>query len=290
MGLEDYISEIEASGLSGVSVATLNRFVEAGYLRIELDTDGLRLFSKSELKNVFGLDNFTSINHASKSRAVAKEDSSTRFEISRRVLDIESESPPAAPQSHAQIPPTSYAENSTTADTAFSFPNRTEQPSDDKGTNRLSERIEVEIIPAETHSARTEGLNNSIKAEPSELNQPTTAEVNLRTELAKLVERNQLQEKLLQQRETQIKDLEEQRTWLKTRLEKLEEKGERDQLLLLAESQTVRKLVHIQENNKSVVRQALEWLGLVYPDRNQHTIEIGHNDATTPGQTNINRK
>lgn len=55
MGFEQFISESEAASLAGVSVATLNRFAEAGYLEVETESDGLRLFSARELKEVFGI-------------------------------------------------------------------------------------------------------------------------------------------------------------------------------------------------------------------------------------------
>jgi hypothetical protein len=41
----------------------------------------------------------------------------------------------------------------------------------------------------------------------------------------------------------QIEILKSERDWLRTRLEKLEERTERDQMLLLSETQTVRKLI-----------------------------------------------
>src|SRR5262249_35141276 len=46
---------------------------------------------------------------------------------------------------------------------------------------------------------------------------------------------------------------------------KFEEKSERDQILLLSETQTIRKLMLIQEGRKSPLQMALEWLGIVKP-------------------------
>jgi hypothetical protein len=53
--------------------------------------------------------------------------------------------------------------------------------------------------------------------------------------------------------------------WLRARVEKLEEKGSRDQLLLLSETQTIKALITIQEQRRSPVRLALEWLGFITP-------------------------
>ena len=55
MGFESYISESEAASLAGVGVTTLRRFAEAGYFKIETESDGLKLYARSDLERVFGL-------------------------------------------------------------------------------------------------------------------------------------------------------------------------------------------------------------------------------------------
>lgn len=42
----NFIPENEAASLAGVSVKTLIRFAEAGYLQTDKGSDGLRLFSR----------------------------------------------------------------------------------------------------------------------------------------------------------------------------------------------------------------------------------------------------
>jgi len=49
---------------------------------------------------------------------------------------------------------------------------------------------------------------------------------------------------LNRQLKEEIKQLREERDWLRSRLERLEERSERDQMLILSESQTVRSLVN----------------------------------------------
>ena len=71
-----------------------------------------------------------------------------------------------------------------------------------------------------------------------------------------------LQERILDMKESEIRDLRSQRDWLKTRVEKLEEKGDRDQVLLLSETQALRQLIGLQQKRPSAVRSLLEWLGL----------------------------
>jgi hypothetical protein len=67
---------------------------------------------------------------------------------------------------------------------------------------------------------------------------------------------------MLDSKDDEIADLRNQRAWLRERIEKLEEKSDRDQILLLQETQTIRQLIAVQESKKSVVQQVLEWIGV----------------------------
>lgn len=71
-----------------------------------------------------------------------------------------------------------------------------------------------------------------------------------------------LQERILDMKDGEIKDLRSQRDWLKTRVEKLEEKGDRDQVLLLSETQALRQMIGLQQRRTSTFRNLLDWLGL----------------------------
>jgi len=102
---------------------------------------------------------------------------------------------------------------------------------------------------------------------------------SLQAELQKLKSVVHLQERLLDLRESQIEDLKQQREWLRSRIERLEEKGDRDQLLLLSETQVIRKLVTNQEHKRTGLRAALEWLGVVEtPSPTSNLLEIGRSD------------
>lgn len=87
--------------------------------------------------------------------------------------------------------------------------------------------------------------------------------------LARLEHIIDLQEKILDMREKEINDLKEQRDWLKSRIEKLEDKSTRDQLLLLSQTQTVKRLITINEHRRSPLRLTLEWFGLVKPQESE---------------------
>ena len=92
----------------------------------------------------------------------------------------------------------------------------------------------------------------SSSAEPSPSNE----------EIQRLKNLVSLQERILDMKESEIQDLRSQRDWLKTRVEKLEEKGDRDQVLLLSETQAIRQLIGLQQKRPSAIRSLLEWLGL----------------------------
>lgn len=59
----------------------------------------------------------------------------------------------------------------------------------------------------------------------------------------------------------QVKMLREERDWLRERLERLESRSEREQMLLLAESETVRRLISERTSKRSFWAFALPWLG-----------------------------
>jgi hypothetical protein len=85
-------------------------------------------------------------------------------------------------------------------------------------------------------------------------------------ELQRLQNLIDIQERILDSKDSEIADLKSQRTWLQERIERLEEKSERDQILLLSETQTIRSLISYQENRRSPVRQLLEWIGVTKPE------------------------
>ncbi|MEZ4754512.1 MAG: hypothetical protein R3A13_09435 [Bdellovibrionota bacterium] len=78
----------------------------------------------------------------------------------------------------------------------------------------------------------------------------------------------ELQEQILQMKDDELEELRKERDWLKDRIQKLEEKADRDQLLMLSEMQTVREILVMQQHqrNKTPLRAALEWIGLIDPE------------------------
>lgn len=236
MGFQDYVSETEAATIAGVSVATLNRFAETGYLQVEVEGDGLRLFSKAELATVFGVD------VPGEASAVSLSTTPMNRPTADRPTDAADEETGAsdAPQSLAQqveviqspareaSPPVSTGTETETTDT----PRQASSSVSAAATTELLEEYKVRIASLEKEAQRFRTLAD-------------------------------MQERLLDMRENELKERTKERDWLRTRIEHLEEKQDRDQLLLLAETQTIRKLVSLEESRRSPFRAFLEWLGVV---------------------------
>ena len=111
---------------------------------------------------------------------------------------------------------------------------------------------------------------------------PDLALTQLKDDYAKLKNLVALQERILDMKDSEIQDLRSQRDWLKTRVEKLEEKGDRDQVLLLSETQALRQLIGLQQKKPSTLRSLLEWLGLGSSDQ-VPTLPSNQDIATTSG-------
>ncbi len=231
--MQDFISATEASSFTGVSPQTLHRFAEAGYLKIETDSDGLPLFSKNELIDVFGLDSFIG------NEGEGQE--SEGLEVIEGTLH-------GGKFVHDEIVATAI----------------------DQSANKAPSGKSVE---AALQSAGIVSLSKEHEVTDTAGNSSTLQE--LEREVSRLKALSTLQDRLLESREAEIRDLKGEREWLKGRIEKLEEKSDRDQLLLLSETQVVRKLVTMQHERKSIMRQALDWLGVTAPiNTPQQTIEL----------------
>jgi hypothetical protein len=228
MGFQNYITEIEASSFTGVSIATLNRFAEAGYFQIEIDPDGLRLFSKGELAQVFGIMN----------EAPAEE----KPKVPEAPRTAAAEAPPPKPQ-------------------------------------HVPERPAATTVAAETPPvARTAEQSAAVQPTPTTVQPPQPPPMQpvaqpaparglsfLEQEATRLKNLVGLHEKLLELREGEIRDLKQEREWLKLRIEKLENQSDRNQLLLLSEIQMATRIMRYQAEKKSKIRGMLEWLGIVAP-------------------------
>jgi DNA-binding transcriptional MerR regulator len=279
MGFHDMVSASEAATLSGVSVATLERFAEVGYLTVDSDSDGIPLFSKRELESVFGLNLggkipstvnaspvFSSASPGTKvpvaSKAATHMDSlfqllgSSGERASSCTGNLHQENLHQGPLNHEHVFHEQSEAPPAPASSEAAPLHASSPPSSQESIPTPQERVTTQ------ESAPPRESDES----PTGAHQPSSNDVEivqgLKAENLKLRHVLELQEGILTMREEEIRDLKSQRDWLQRRLERLEEKSDRDQLLLLSETQTIRKLISLQAPRKSTFRLALEWLGL----------------------------
>ena len=232
MQSENLLTETNAAELSGVSIATLNRFAEVGYLRTETGTDGRKLFSKDELLQIFRLA------ETENSQFAASESTSDSSALNAK---IEVERPAAVTNSKA-------FESETLEDG-----NDILDPIDQDEVFQSDTEVNAEPLLAATNSSPQGAVPNSVEQET----------LNIHS-LRSIIE---LQEKVLELREAEIASLKEDRTWLRARIEKLESQSDRDRVIVLSNMQAMKRLIGLQERKKSSVRATLEFFGLVAPEK-----------------------
>lgn len=235
-------SEHEATILAGVSSKTLKRFHESGYLHVLPDSDGSPLYSREEILEIFG-----------SSECV-----------------VHTDSPPSYPTSPASSDDSNERETErAVALEGKSCTSSSSKPSNDYSPCGAEEHGELSSDTGESVPCDLEDPTLPNKSDPSVMQSPKMESFDRlvsASELERLQNLISIQEKMLDSKEDEIADLKNQRAWLRERIERLEEKGERDQILLLSETQTIRSLISYQENKRSPVRQLLEWMGLAKPE------------------------
>lgn len=234
MQTSDLITENKASSFAGVSNLTLGRFAEAGYLKVETDSSGEKLYSQTELRNLFGL--------------------TSEIVIERSVPDVSL---------------TNYFENNQL---------------DSQELKTDLKNYDNETIQPETNQF---AFNDFYQSEAQPLQQFHKETELDRKESSRMSVVIEMQEKLLDMRDREIFELRRERDWLRQRVERFEDKSERDQLLLLTETQMIRKLFVLNQQKKaSYLRGALEWLGLIPPVNNNHPQLTSTSSDLTPRISN----
>lgn len=245
MNISGTISESEASEIAGVSSKTLNRFVEAGYLRTDMDENGKKLYRRNELHQLFGIQDPVEIQDPERP-------SSRLRGFPRKEVRAKSPSPLGAQDSEST--------RNTIQETTPKFSDA-KVPAESVSSS-LNDQIETTV--ESENAPDPEVLASTLREEArAENNHRHEAELTaLEMEVKKLQNILSLQERILEMKDTEIKDLREQRSWLQNRIEALDDKSTRDQLLLVSETQLISKLLTKQSEKRSPFRLALEWLGL----------------------------
>lgn len=120
-----------------------------------------------------------------------------------------------------------------------------------------------DVITLHTIAAENDHPVNETHSEVENQNEEKITLSTMEKDLIRLKTLVHLQERLIEGREREIDRLSEERNWLRERVEKLEEKANRDQLILVSVTETNRGLVSAIEKKRSPIQAALEWLGVL---------------------------
>lgn len=242
----------EAAKFTGISVQTLLRFAELGYLRAEQGEAAEVAFRREELRQFFS----------------GREERETDTDG-----DVERGGGESTLTSTSELTPgalASYELGRESEDYAADLSGKT-LSSDQRGAKAQSiNSLGFTELAAGTPESveQAEGAQEippdnraSLTIETSS-NRDGGAAPHL-TEKA-LVDLIRLQEEILALKDKELADLREQRDWLKRRIECLEDQASRDQVLLLSGSKTIQKLVEAQQPvpKRSGLRGLLEFFGL----------------------------
>lgn len=272
---EEYISAEESAALSGISITTLERFVETGHLQAEPDLDGVRLFSKKQVLTLFGLDPRSKPRRTSAQQPLRPH----IVRVTEEVYDT----------------PTSALKSASTSPKEASTPELKSEPAPVEPVAQVVAEVsappKLKIVEPSNGTIEHNGLDQSANDED---NSPTARDFSstpafqsLNVEIAKLSRITEVQEEIIKNREQHIKLLEQQieesrqeKRWLQGRVERMETSAERNQILLMAKTETVMKLISHQR--RSPVRAALEWLGVIEKpkeEREEINVTPGRGDA-----------
>jgi len=281
--LANLISGPDAAEAVGVSLSTFRRFVEAGCLMVEYEQNGIEFFAPEQVSALFGrplLANKATLSIkpeaalAVNSRQVAdleQDPDSQRamdsaepiYDTSYRAFDLE-DYDELSPNNYEQATTrrnyttgqesenVNYRHDNRNLNTSYnqsSYNQSSYSETNSYGESNYSQSNSLQSLQNEDYSSREETTRQDMN--PAESKQAEN--------LLKVIS---FQDSLLTERERQIEDLKSQTSWLKARIEKLEGLIEQSQLLLLADTYSIRKLLSPQPLRQSYMQKLLAAFGI----------------------------
>jgi hypothetical protein len=235
------LSEEESAAVAEVSVETIRKYRDCGLLDPVLK-DNQTFFQEVDIQTLF----FTK---ARKEGLEQNGQAASPVQEPQREPVVEPQAPPFAAVDEKQAAQPGSPEIS--ASSGASENAERPVPSAEQPQESASLR-NADTIPTETPVSKP-----AVQAFISESKAPSEPiEISSKAEVAELPSSTELIE-LNKSLRDQIQILREERDWLRDRVEKLESRSEREQMLLLSESENVRKL--IVSNQKSFWQKALPW-------------------------------
>jgi hypothetical protein len=249
------LDETQAASLAGVTVDTIHRYRDFGLLRV-VDKDGRDFFEEVDIRNLF----------------YTKKQSQGQSQVSDQVTPAEEQKESAEPIQSSSIEPNSNSfglefeleESGEPSDTSSSnsvedeSSNSLDDRSNDNSSSKITENFfsqseqksssQVIVDERPVSSLKTENRSDKQSDEAF----PSTFPDSERDAL------NELNMTLKEQLET----VRQERDWLRQRIERLETRSEREQMLLLTESQTLKSVLADSGYRKteSFWRKALPWI------------------------------
>jgi DNA-binding transcriptional MerR regulator len=230
------LSEEESAAVAEVSVETIRKYRDCGLLDPVLK-DNQTFFQEVDIQTLF----FT------KTRKEGLEQNGQAASLTpepQREPVVEPQAPPSTAVDEKQTA-LEISASSGASENAERPVLSAEQPQESASLRN------ADTIPTETPVSKPVQAFISESKAPSE-----PIEISSKAEVAELPSSTELIE-LNKSLRDQIQILREERDWLRDRVEKLESRSEREQMLLLSESENVRKL--IVSNQKSFWQKALPW-------------------------------
>ncbi len=130
-------------------------------------------------------------------------------------------------------------------------------------TPNNSSELKIEVTSMELDDSEMEvplvELQNATITSPVEEQTKNTSKNKLEDSILEKV--IALQDRLIEDKESQISEQLGEIRWLRTRIEKLEDQAEKDKILLLSGNQTINRLIELNGNKRGWFGKTLTWLG-----------------------------
>ncbi len=247
------LSEVDSADLVHVSVDTIRKYTECGLLTTE-SHDGKKLYREIDIKTMFyGRDP----GHQTEESRVAVETITEQSVTAQNVLEQAVLEQAVVEKSEGLVDPLPLSEQRSTATEISSSEEEIIEPLDgavshQQPIDQIKPSLET-VFLGETEKRATDTEHETVQQVvlPVGDSQP---EALLQVSLPSSSELIEINKGLRQQ----IEMLREERDWLRERVEKLETRSDREQMLLLSESENLRSAISLAR--APFWKRALPWL------------------------------
>lgn len=253
----------ESARIAGVSPETIEQYAAFGLLKKSDSGDGTPpRFSETDIRSLFYTKQQLQAAAESEERLPEREDEQINRAVNDKPQAAETGSPAVEAGTREETEPVKDAgpvKDPGVKKPAATLTLRSEVPTLDRILDDAADdsaAVEEKAASAEA-DARSKAAAVDSSAENASDSSVSSGQQVPALAQSELLEIN----KSLRQ---QVEMLQEERDWLRQRVERLEQRSEREQMLLLSENETVRRLISSREQHadrRSIWRFALPWFG-----------------------------